>query len=315
MKEIKSIHFQHLRNEAHYEFSWTVQQLLIAYTVVQELVVTLYGTFSKLLVLEKKLLDAMRASLITAEVETADHRVDRALSAMNSMIAAAKLSADERTAEAGRRLYTRFKAFGSIRRKAYEEEVAAVQVLVDELDGVYQYDAILAKMEDLVKELKAAVKALSNALMSRGHEESTRPKERLVDVRREIEAVYRGMMTIIDASDIVAPTDDSQAFIAEVNEQVEYFNDHDHQHARKDIGVAARCVVEPVETRQYSGKAITPIPRAHYREEGKPTVELVFARDFFVTYKNNTDVGMADLILHGKGAYKGQKGTTFHIAR
>ncbi|MDR3236031.1 MAG: hypothetical protein LBT48_04805 [Prevotellaceae bacterium] len=54
---------------------------------------------------------------------------------------------------------------------------------------------------------------------------------------------------------------------------------------------------------------------AHYREEGKPTVELVFAKDFDVTYKNNTDVGTADLTIHGKGAYKGQKLTTFNIAR
>jgi hypothetical protein len=70
-----------------------------------------------------------------------------------------------------------------------------------------------------------------------------------------------------------------------------------------------------VPEQTYTGKAVTPLPKAYYREEGKPTVELVFARDFSVTYKNNVDIGTADLTLHGKDAYKGQKKTTFNIAR
>jgi hypothetical protein len=74
-------------------------------------------------------------------------------------------------------------------------------------------------------------------------------------------------------------------------------------------------VVETIDTQKYTEKAVTPIPRGYYREEGKPTVELVFAKDFSVTYKNNKEVGTAELTLHGKGAYKGQKTVTFNIAR
>jgi hypothetical protein len=315
MKRIKSIHFQHLRNDAHYEFLLLIDKLLDAYTVVQALVATLHAKFVDLLELERNVLSIARTNLFTEEVMLADRRMDRALTAMNSLIAAARLSIDDRTAEAGRRLYTRFKDFGEIRRKSYEEEAATVELLLVDLEGVFMYDVQLAGMTDWVKELKAAVKEFFHAFMSRDHDVSTRPTERMESVRRDIEEVYRQMMTVIEANNIVEPTGDAQAFIKDVNAQVDYFNTHDGYHARKDIGVAERCVVEPIETQKYSGKAITPVPRAHYREEGKPTVELVFAKDFSVTYKNNTDVGMADLILHGKGAYKGQKSTTFHIAR
>jgi hypothetical protein len=34
-----------------------------------------------------------------------------------------------------------------------------------------------------------------------------------------------------------------------------------------------------------------------------------------VSYKNNTKVGQATLIVHGKGDYKGQVSATFYIAR
>jgi hypothetical protein len=104
-------------------------------------------------------------------------------------------------------------------------------------------------------------------------------------------------------------------FINKLNVQVAYFNEHNHRAARKDLGEGEHTVIEPIATQQYTEKAVTPLPKAYYREEGKPTVELVFAKDFSLTYKNNINVGTAEVTLHGKGAYKGQKTVTFNIAR
>jgi hypothetical protein len=51
------------------------------------------------------------------------------------------------------------------------------------------------------------------------------------------------------------------------------------------------------------------------REDGKETKNLSLGKDFDVSYKNNTNVGTAEVIIHGKGAYKGQFTVTFNIAR
>jgi hypothetical protein len=45
------------------------------------------------------------------------------------------------------------------------------------------------------------------------------------------------------------------------------------------------------------------------------THQLSLGKDFSVTYKNNTHVGTAEVTIHGKGAYKGQKTVTFNITR
>jgi hypothetical protein len=75
------------------------------------------------------------------------------------------------------------------------------------------------------------------------------------------------------------------------------------------------CVVEPIDTQKYTEKAVVPIPKAYWRgNEKHATVELVFAKDFSLTYKNNIKIGTAEVTLHGKGAYKGQKTATFNIA-
>jgi hypothetical protein len=110
------------------------------------------------------------------------------------------------------------------------------------------------------------------------------------------------------------PTDFT-GFIAELNAIITYFNDHTHRHARKDLSEGDHTVVEPVETQPYTGRPITVVPKVYYREDGKQTENLALGKDFSVTYKNNTNVGTANLTIHGTGKYKGTKTVTFNIAR
>ena len=317
MKKIKSIYFDHLRNEAHYEFLWTCLNLLDAFSNVKALIAALYNTFAALLATEKKLLDASRASALTELLAKADDRVDRAISAIIATIHAARYSLDTGVAEAARLLQIRLREFGNIRTKAYEEESAAIQVLITDLTTTfYAKVQLIAGLANWVSELSAAETAYTQLYVQRNTEISQRPKERMVDIRRQIEAVYNGMTIIIDASAITNTTGAYDTFIAQLNAQINYFNEHNHRHARKDIGTGDRCVVEEIAAQPYTGKAVTPLPKeVYYHEAGKPAVELVFAQDYSVTYKNNVEPGTADLILHGKGAYRGQKTVTFTITR
>jgi hypothetical protein len=51
-----------------------------------------------------------------------------------------------------------------------------------------------------------------------------------------------------------------------------------------------------------------------YTDSKGAQLELVFAKDFTLTYKGNDRVGTATISIHGKGAYKGVKVVTFNIA-
>ena len=273
MKKIKAIYFVYLRNEAHYEFLWVFRHLVDEFPVVKTLVVALYEAFIALLALEKKLLDAARASALTGRLAEADHRVDFAIVAIKATINAARHSLDAAVAEAARVLYIRLREFGNVRRKAYEEESAAVQVLIEDLGNTYVQQMSLVGLQSWLAELTNAAAEFTQLYLERGSEAATHPTERMVDVRRDIEAKYYDMATLIDASAIITPGD-YEDFIARLNVQVAYFNEHNHRHARKDISVGDHCVVEPIATQQYTGRAVTPLPGAHYHEEGKETVEL-----------------------------------------
>ena len=314
MKKIKNIDFSHLRNEAHYEFLWIFNHLINEYPAVQTLIAALYNAFDALLATEKKLLDAARASALTQQLADADHRVDRAISGIKATINAARLSLDPAVAEAARVLYIRLREFGDIRSKAYEEETAALQVLINELFTTYGAQVQLVWLTAWMPELLISVGAFHELYMARSDEAAAKPTERMVDVRREIEASYHGITTLIDASAITTPGACDE-FIAKLNVQVHYFNEHNHHHARKDLGAGDHCVIEPLGTQAYTERPVTPVPAVHFREDEKKTERLYMGTDFSVTYKNNTDIGMAELTIHGKGAYKGSKTTTFMIAR
>ncbi|MDR1339221.1 MAG: hypothetical protein LBK58_04115 [Prevotellaceae bacterium] len=104
-------------------------------------------------------------------------------------------------------------------------------------------------------------------------------------------------------------------FIDELNAQIRYFNIHNTLANKEEYRRGDNCMVDTIETQYYTGKDITPVPEAFYRESGKQAVELVFAKDFSLTCKNNVETGTASVTLHGKNEYRGQKTVTFNIIR
>jgi hypothetical protein len=316
MKQITSVYLSRFQLEYHYEFLVVFKDLLLNSPSVLAIVGTDRDSLLVQIEKEMKLIDAMRKSDLTQPVAEADQRVDRDITGMNSVIDAGLHHFDANIVEAAKSLRNRFKNFGDITRKSYEMQVADVNILLEDLrSSHYSEKVLLLGLTPWVTELTDAEAAFEDLLSRRNTEYTGKPAEHFRVVRRESEALYHRMILRINAAAVMNPEPAVDTFIGELNARIEYFNIHYRHHARRDIGAADHCVIEEIPVQAYTGKAVTPLPKAHYREEGKPSVELVFAHDFSVTYRNNLDVGTADLILHGKGAYKGQKKTTFNISR
>jgi hypothetical protein len=97
-------------------------------------------------------------------------------------------------------------------------------------------------------------------------------------------------------------------FINAINPEIEYLNNEFHR-VKYDIATAEPA---PIDPQPYTGKACTPVPEVIFRKDDK-MIALVLGKDFSLTYKNNINVGNADCIIHGKGAYKGLRTVTFII--
>jgi hypothetical protein len=306
--KILKIYFSYLRNEAHYQFLLLVKKLFESYPSVANLVNALLLQFYTLLLLESKLVDAVRASEYTKQLEEADKRLDRTVVGLGIAIDAALRHPDPDIVKAAERLRIRMKAFrGEIERKAYEEESGAVKILVADLQGAYAPQVSKIGVGAYVIEISAAQNAFEQIFLLRSAERVERPQENLKDVRKEIDAVYRQIIERIDAYTVLNGTSVTGGFVKKLNNEIAYFNEHNyHRRTPKNISLAT---VASIPDYLWDGHPVTPLPIVT-DEKGN---ELVFARDYDLTYHNNDCPGNAFVTLLGKGAWKGKKTVSFNI--
>jgi hypothetical protein len=306
--KISTIRFSYQRNEAHYQFLLLVKQLFGIDPGVAAIVAELLPQFYTLLELEGQLVDAVRASEYTKRLVEIDRRLDRALAGLSIAIEAALHHPDPEVVKAAERLKLRLKAFrGEIERKAYEEESAAVKILVADLQGAYSPQVSTIGLGVWVSEIAAEQTAFEQVFLLRSAEHVERPQENLRDVRKEIEAVYRRITERINAYTVMNGTATTGVFIGKLNDEITYFNEHSHRRHAKDISLTT---VASIPDQLWDGsQPVTPLPVAT-DEDGN---ELVFARDYDLRYHSNDRPGNATVTLHGHGAWKNRKAVSFNI--
>jgi hypothetical protein len=303
---ILKIRLEHLRNEAHYQFLLLVEKLFAAHPEASAIVAPQLMELNPLVVLEGQLVDAVKASEYTAEIAEADRRVDRDIAGINAAVESALHHFDPVMAEAARRLEIRLKSFrGEIEKKPYEEESAAVKILLADLNGAYATQVSTLNLDAWVMELAAAQEDFERLFLLRNIEWAEKPQEKLRNLQRQINTLYRSIVERIDASVVLNGEQPLGAFVSELNREVEYFNEHSHHHARKDID---RAVVASIPNQTWAEKPVIVLPSVTYEDK-----ELVFTRDYELSYRDNDRPGTATVTIHGKGAYKGTKTATFNI--
>jgi hypothetical protein len=265
------------------------------------------------LVREKQRLDIERKSPFTESIAGTDHRMDNAITAIQGVIDVNLRHFNPANVAAAKLINDRLRSFGHLRDKPYEEEVIAVRILVDDLLVKFKDETDLLALNPWVNELDAAEKLLTQLLDDRNSEWAARPKEEMSNIHRDTEGGYHKILTIFEADINANGNTKCGEFVSKLNEQIKYFNEHAHHPpVKKDIKHADTA---PIEVQTYTGVEITPLPEVFFIEEGGDwtTKKLRFTVDYDLTYTDNVNAGDAEIIIHGKGAYKGKKTITFNI--
>jgi hypothetical protein len=306
--KISKMPLEHVRNEAHYQFLLIVKKLFETYTAVAAIVAPQLEKLYALIVIEGQLVDAVRASGYTAKIAGADHRRDRAVSGINTIVKSYLHYFDPLVVEAAQSLEIRLKSFrGEIEKKSYEEESAAVKILIADLQSTYLPAVEKLNLTAWVSELAAAQVEFDSLFALRNTEQAAMPQERLRSLRKQEDIIYRDIVDRIYAYTLMNGDQTCAGFINELNREIAYFIEHNHHHAKKDMD---KAVVENIPTQIYGGEPVTVMPDVFY--EGK---KLVFTVDYELSYHDNNGPGTASVILHGKGAWKGKKTISFNIIR
>jgi hypothetical protein len=307
---IKKIVFVRLRNEAFLEFFIVVLNLLDKFTEVKALVGTFYPQLVELVAQVKKLVDAAQSSSYTQQLADADARVDNDIVGIKAAVTSALHHFDLAVRAAAKIVAKRMKDYGNIKDKSYEEESAAVQLLLADFKGALAADVLTLKLTEWVAELEAAEAAFTELFELRNVELAGRPQESLRAVRHKTVELFGQTTYVINADVMLNGEAVCGEFVRQLNEQIKYFSEHAHRPSKRDLQSAT---VDSIPDQPFAGKAVTPIPTVRYTTSKGDALELTFAKDFTVTYKNNDRVGNVAMTIHGKGEYKGVKGVTFNV--
>ncbi|MDR2362200.1 MAG: DUF6261 family protein [Prevotellaceae bacterium] len=318
MQKILRVLLHFFRNEAHFEYMGVFRGRLNNYPDAKAVVEEYVDDFDELLTAEGKVVDTQKKSPYTAQIVEADHLDDQLTLGIKELVTAATRHYDPTVAAAALRLHDRIKAFGQIPTKSYEEEAAAITILLADLQSpAFANDVTAVGIGGWLAQLAVALANFKTLLQLRNDEYAVSlPQENAKEIRNKIDAVYHKMTNRINAAAELNSAGLYDEFIMHLNADIRYFNEHNtHLSTKKDLAAGDHTVVEPIETQKYTERPVTVVPKVYYRVEGKPTETLSLGKDFTVTYKNNVEVGTAHLTIHGKGAYKGQFTVTFNIAR
>jgi hypothetical protein len=306
MKRIKSIYFKSLRNEAHYQYLSVYEDTAETRNIAELLPVDLWNLYKNQLAKENSLLDLSRKSELTCKIAEADAREDRALVGMKGAIVSGLHHFDPETADAARILNDRLKPFGRIARKPYEEEVAAVTVLLREFNGDYAPQVAKLGLQPWITELTEANVAFQQLYMSRNASVAAKPDGNIVEIRRQIDATYHEVADYIESLILINPSAALDTFAKLINVQIDYFMELARRSTKLSLDTAVFDFIPPQPFN--GGEPVTPMPVVHYNEK-----KLYFDKDYRVSYRNNIKVGTASIVITGKGAYAGRREITFNI--
>jgi hypothetical protein len=310
---IRTILFYHLRYEAIYQYLSIYKDLLIAHPEAKAIIEAEFEVFAELLAKELAYLDALRGSDLSKVIAEADKVVDRYVVGIKNTVEAAVHHFDPQIADAGESLAKRLKSFGRIENKPYEEESAAVKALIFELRNDYAEKAELIGLTPWIDNLEVAEVEFESVFKIRNTQRAGKAEGvNMKSLNSQIFPVYRRMIKRLNAALVLNETSALVTFANELNKQIDYANEHgDHRATKISI---ENVMVKPIETQLETGKPITYMPELSI-EIDENQVELVFSVDYTLTYRNNTKPGIAEIIISGKGKFKGKKKVTFNIER
>jgi hypothetical protein len=184
--------------------------------------------------------------------------------------------------------------------------------MIYELRNEYAEKAEIIGLTPWIGKLEAAEADFEELFKLRNTQLAGNKKLSIKEINKLIIPIYRRMIARLNAALILNPTPVLLEFAGELNKQINYANQHgDHRKTKTSI---ENIIVKPIEPQTETGNPITYMPKLSIEIKGKQT-ELFFSVDYTLRYKNNTKPGIAEIIIYGKGKFKGKKIVTFNIEK
>jgi hypothetical protein len=254
----------------------------------------------------------VKGSPITAQIKNADDRRDNGVSETWRMANAAAKSSIEANANAGKILVTFLQPYHNVQKAPLMSETSTINFMKEKYlaDQDVQNAAATLQLDTVFTTIFTANDEVFNLWDLRVDEDADKiglPPSRL---RINLEKAYRKFSDVTLQTLDLSPSPQMERLFVAMNEiRIKYTNPSPARITEDNTSIM------PIGIQKYTGSAITPIPTVLLKTEDGNFKELQFSVDFYITYRNNVNIGEAKLIIHGKGKYKGSYTSSFFIEK
>ena len=198
--QMNGINFSRLQNEEWFNLLTDVEVTVPIYGAdnlgIADLMTRLTGKYHK----ADKLLEIIRKSPHTKEIEEADKERDKLFRDFSDVVKATRSLPPEANSKAAERLHILLSGYRkSVLRGSYVKESAALYNLLEDLRGPHAADVTLLGLGNWVNNLRAAEDKFLAYRAARTKEELDKPVEHLEIVRKEGDVLLHSIINVVNA--------------------------------------------------------------------------------------------------------------------
>jgi hypothetical protein len=194
-----------LQNEEWFNFYTECIDLIDHFDAETLGIEPLYDRFYPLLNTADKLLETLRKSSYTEDLEEADRKRDELFSALYNVVKISQKQPDLAKSKAAHHLYNLLRGYRNhILHASYVNESSSIYNLLQDVKGEYAADVALLGVTEWVAALKSAEDNFLAVNAVRQHESVNKHKGDLVKLRREADTLYNAMVSNLDGQLLAA---------------------------------------------------------------------------------------------------------------
>jgi hypothetical protein len=220
---ITRINLHKLKNETHVQFNENIDTLFIRYQPQIPNILPLYGFYKPALDNEVIALDFIRKSELTQPINEQDHIRDSIYRGFVDSIKGARNHFDEESREAARKLYDVCAHYGNISKKTLDDETAAINDLLRELQTPELEQAIaILDFRRWTERLTDENRKFEDMMMLRYDEIAQKTAYRMKTTRAEVDKYYHAIVNQIE-NQLITGNTVVEILIREMNAVIERF--------------------------------------------------------------------------------------------
>jgi len=204
-------------NELHAEYHEVVMGLFVKYATVKTRLGAVYTKYEDALKELIKVLNLLRASEYTEDLEVIDNERDRLFNDFHETVKIASHDLDADKKRAAKKILLILKPNKRLAKKYYDAQTAATDDLIKDLKADYATEITLLGIDDWLVKIDAKNTEFKSKMALRNKQIADREKAKMVDVRKIIDDCLYDVTICLEAGLIMGDVATYQAFVDEFN--------------------------------------------------------------------------------------------------